>query len=909
MKWLKTHEHKAIPNKECIVSIIVIHNSLAKTKRFFKALLSSTKNINFELIIVDTLATGAPLLKKKYQSIPTTLINKQSSTTKALNQSAKIAQGQYLVFMDCDTVPLTHWLDQLLELANEKTGAIGPQLCRPFVDVEMNAKERAINSIKNLWKSVFRKPKNTQLYSTGLSFIDHKTHFKVKNIGFGEELSLSHQHDEKRIAVSAKCCLISRNVFLLHKGLDDSYHYHESMLDLCLRLNQNGFSHYFSSESKVLYKPNSKIAEVKTSEKFQKKWFFPIKKSYWKELISAKKQLYSSSKLTLAIAVTDHGENVTAGDYYTAQELALSLRGLGWNIVFLSRLKGQWYNIPEQVDVLLNLLDEYDLTKIPKRDKKLLTLAWARNWFDKWCSSTWFNSYDLIFASSETSCDYIKTNSQQTAVLLPIATNPTRFETPDEPCNKYSSDICFTGSYWGHPRDIMSSLSKNILSNYDFHVYGANWQNFSPFKAHAKGFVEYRQIPNIYHNTKIVIDDANHVTKPYGSVNSRVFDALMSGALVITNGKKGSLELFSGELPYYETPQQLEDLLKDYLSNPIKRKKKVEQLKKQVIKHHTYSHRANSISTTLLQHFAKTSIAIKIPVPCWSSAKNWGDYHMAVLLKRQLVKLHYEVKLQVLSEWNTEQGLNYDVVLVFRGLSQYAVNPHQLNLMWNISHPDKVSLAEYQHYDKVFIASQYWTKVLTKQLSTPVECLLQCTDIQRFHLPSKNEIKQYKCQLLFVGNSRKVYRKIIKDLLPTDFDLNVYGNDWRKLIPAKYIKGEHIENQHLYRYYGSADILLNDHWQDMREKGFISNRIFDALASGATIMTDKVRGLGEIEQYLLVYSSSTELKTLIESHLREPNKKQETSKQGVEFIKNKHTFAHRAECLSKNIKALLQVQH
>ena len=119
MKWLKTHEHKTIPNKECIVSIIVIHNSLAKIKRFFKALLSSTKNINFELIIVDTLATGAPLLKKKYQSIPTTLINKQSSTTKALNQSAKIAQGQYLVFMDCDTVPLTHWLDQLLELANE----------------------------------------------------------------------------------------------------------------------------------------------------------------------------------------------------------------------------------------------------------------------------------------------------------------------------------------------------------------------------------------------------------------------------------------------------------------------------------------------------------------------------------------------------------------------------------------------------------------------------------------------------------------------------------------------------------------------------------------------------------------------------------------------------------------------
>jgi hypothetical protein len=40
----------------------------------------------------------------------------------------------------------------------------------------------------------------------------------------------------------------------------------------------------------------------------------------------------------------------------------------------------------------------------------------------------------------------------------------------------------------------------------------------------------------LYKDAKIVIDDANHVTKPWGSINSRVFDATSAGALVITNG-------------------------------------------------------------------------------------------------------------------------------------------------------------------------------------------------------------------------------------------------------------------------------------------------------------------------------------------------------------------------------------
>ncbi len=48
-----------------------------------------------------------------------------------------------------------------------------------------------------------------------------------------------------------------------------------------------------------------------------------------------------------------------------------------------------------------------------------------------------------------------------------------------------------------------------------------------------------------------MVDDANHVTKPWGSVNSRVYDALATGALPLTNGILGSIDAFRSQLPVY----------------------------------------------------------------------------------------------------------------------------------------------------------------------------------------------------------------------------------------------------------------------------------------------------------------------------------------------------------------------
>lgn len=306
--------------------------------------------------------------------------------------------------------------------------------------------------------------------------------------------------------------------------------------------------------------------------------------------------------------------------------------------------------------------------------------------------------------------------------------------------------------------------------------------------------------------------------------------------------------------------------------------------------------------------FSSPSIVIKLPVTKWRRAHSWGDYHMAVLLKNELEKIGYFVLIQILPEWDNHEADIYDIAIVFRGLSRYKVKPHQINIMWNISHPDDVTLDEYDDYDKVFIASNYWSKIISEQVSTPVETMLQCTDINRFKEPSDAEKNKYRHQLLFVGNSRKVYRKILSDLLPTNFPLAVYGKEWKGLIPKKYIKAKHILNNELYKYYGSADILLNDHWDDMRNKGFISNRIFDGLACGAFIISDKVRGMEELESFIQTYKTPEELKKQISFYLEHPQEKVVKSQKGMAYIIKNHTFKERAKQFSKNIQTLIKVK-
>ena len=615
--------------------------------------------------------------------------------------------------------------------------------------------------------------------------------------------------------------------------------------------------------------------------------------------------IFSESPLTIAFAVTEAFDDATAGDYFTALELANSLEKRGCIIQYLSRKgPGDWYQIEKNVDILISMLDVYDLSKVKNRNPGLLTIAWARNWFDRWCNNPSIYKYTFILSSCQKGCDYISERTGRNAILFPIATNVDRFydiknQPDDKEKEQFECDYVFTGNYWNDSREIVDIIQPEKIP-YKFRVFGLNWENIPQFAPYTGGFINYKKMPCVYKYAKIVVDDANRATKKYGAVNSRVFDAIAAGCLVLTNGKVGAEETFCGILPTYSNKKEFTKLIIFYMRNPQEREKKIEELKNFVLENHTYDIRADYLLNIVKERYKlrEEKISILAPVPKLEEAESWGDYHYAIAMKKYLERKNFRVNIKILPEWEIESDEKY--VILLRGISRYVPKMNQINIMWNISHPDDISLNEYNQYDMVYVSSSIWAMQLKDNVGVPVKILLQCTDPEIFFAKEPSE-KKY--QLLFVGNSRKVFRKIIRDMIPTNYDLSVFGKDWEEIIDAKYIKGTNIPNKELGKVYSECDILLNDHWDDMKEKGFLSNRLFDGLAAGAFIISDDVKGLSnELKECIVTYRDRDDLHEKVKYYMEHPIERHKIAQKGQSLVRNQHTFEKRVDEIVRFIK-------
>ena len=100
--------------------------------------------------------------------------------------------------------------------------------------------------------------------------------------------------------------------------------------------------------------------------------------------------------------------------------------------------------------------------------------------------------------------------------------------------------------------------------------------------------------------------------------------------------------------------------------------------------------------------------------------------------------------------------------------------------------------------------------------------------------------------VIFVGGNHKGRdRDLVHMAIEAGVDLSIIGPGWKGVVPDEVLSGEHVPNSELAEVYRSAKFVLADHWNDMAAEGFIQNRIFDALACGARVISDPVVGMEE----------------------------------------------------------------
>ncbi|HET8969538.1 MAG TPA: glycosyltransferase [Candidatus Nanopelagicales bacterium] len=253
--------------------------------------------------------------------------------------------------------------------------------------------------------------------------------------------------------------------------------------------------------------------------------------------------------------------------------------------------------------------------------------------------------------------------------------------------------------------------------------------------------------------------------------------------------------------------------------------------------------------------------AIHIAAPTGQEGDLWGEVGFADDLAAALRRLGQHVAVDRLRGHDRATARLDDVRLVLRGLAPMDPAPGPCRVLWVISHPDDVPVAEVREADLAFAAGAPWCAAMTARSGRPVTPLLQATDPDRFHPGAEPALP---AEVLFVGSPRGMLRPVVRDALAVGAPLSLYGPGWRRFVREDQITADLLPNGELPGAYAHAGVVLNDHWPDMARWGFLSNRVLDAVASGARVVSDPVPGLAELfPGRVLTYRGAAELARLL----------------------------------------------
>jgi hypothetical protein len=235
---------------------------------------------------------------------------------------------------------------------------------------------------------------------------------------------------------------------------------------------------------------------------------------------------------------------------------------------------------------------------------------------------------------------------------------------------------------------------------------------------------------------------------------------------------------------------------------------------------------------------------LRVPsTPGWWG-DDWGDTHFAEGLADALRGLGQDVVTR--RRGAHDQGPLHldDVSLAIRGRYPIAPVPGAVNVLWVISHPDDVQPDELDGYDLVFAASERWAAERGARWGRPVRPLAQATAITPASAGAPASTSRAVDAAVFVGNANNGRRRpLVEDAAAAGVPLAVYGRGWEGRLPDGAWRGEFVDPAELPRLYADHGVVLADHWPDMARHGFVANRIYDALASGARVISDEVDGL------------------------------------------------------------------
>lgn len=220
---------------EPLVSIVIPNkNRLDLIERSVQGLLEFTDYSHVEIVIVDNQSTDPDVLEyyeritveHDVQIVP---FNRPFNYSAACNAGAKIARGEYLLFLNND-IAVTHsdWLDELLRWAqHSKVGLVGPKLVYPDGTIQHAGMVLGLHGL-----------------------VDHPFRGAPEKFSgiFG-----AVEFCRNLSAVTGACQLLSRALFWEVGGYDEEFQLTFSDVTLCLKIRELGYRIVYTPYCRLIH--------------------------------------------------------------------------------------------------------------------------------------------------------------------------------------------------------------------------------------------------------------------------------------------------------------------------------------------------------------------------------------------------------------------------------------------------------------------------------------------------------------------------------------------------------------------------------------------------------------------------------------------------------------------------------
>lgn len=251
------------------ISIIIVnYKTREKILRCIESVIKQTKNVSFEIIVVDN--EGDTTLERKlklFEKIKYVKTKANLGFGAGNNLGAKVAKGEYLFFLNPDTEIKENAVEGLYKLieTNKTYGAVAPLL------IDSNLKPFETQSRKEI----------TPL-SAIFSFSFLRKIFPNKSIYNDVFLKTLNKKDFFEVdAIPGAAFMISKDLFNRINGFDEKFFLYFEENDLSRRIKKLGFKLLINTKAKVVHFVGQSTKNLENASKvFEKSRFYYLRKHF-----------------------------------------------------------------------------------------------------------------------------------------------------------------------------------------------------------------------------------------------------------------------------------------------------------------------------------------------------------------------------------------------------------------------------------------------------------------------------------------------------------------------------------------------------------------------------------------------------------------------------------------------------